>query len=212
MPLPTSEEILKLALAVLIGGLVGAEREYRDRAAGFRTMTLICVGATLFTIASQALGGTTMRDPARVAAQIVTGVGFLGAGVIMREGGRVTGITTAATIWLTAALGMGVGGGFYGITLLATVIVLATLWVLPYLERRIDERREERSYRIVSVDGSAASVADIFVQSGLRTHGHRRMKQDGKVVMIWVAHGHSAAHVRACDALIASEAVREFAC
>ncbi|HQN43268.1 MAG TPA: MgtC/SapB family protein, partial [Anaerolineaceae bacterium] len=92
------EDLLKIVLAVLVGGLIGIEREYRDKAAGFRTLIFICVGAALFTILSVRLAGD--KDPTRIAASIVTGVGFLGAGVILRDGGRVIGLTTAAAIWL----------------------------------------------------------------------------------------------------------------
>ena len=89
------EDLLKLLLAVLAGGLIGSEREYRDKAAGFRTLIFICVGATLFTILSYSMA--TAGDPNRIAAGTVTGVGFLGAGVIMRDKGRVIGLTTAPT-------------------------------------------------------------------------------------------------------------------
>ena len=102
--------LIKLAAAVLVGGLIGAEREFRDKAAGFRTIIFIALGSTLFTVFSSLLAGQE-NDPARIAANIVTGIGFLGAGAIMRDGGRVAGLTTAATIWLTAALGMGIGSG-----------------------------------------------------------------------------------------------------
>ena len=91
-----TNEMLKLGLAVLIGGVIGAEREFRDKAAGFRTIIFITIGATLFTIFSSILAGD--KDPTRIAANIVTGIGFLGAGAIIREGGRVAGLTTAATI------------------------------------------------------------------------------------------------------------------
>jgi putative Mg2+ transporter-C (MgtC) family protein len=96
-------------MAVLVGGIVGAEREYQDKAAGFRTIILITLGSTLFTIFSLSMDpGFTQT---RVAANIVTGIGFLGAGAIVRDGGRIAGLTTAATIWLSAALGMGIGAG-----------------------------------------------------------------------------------------------------
>ncbi len=133
------EDVIKLLLAVLVGGLVGAEREFRDKAAGFRTIILICVGAALFTMFSLKLGGD--MDPVRIAANIVSGVGFLGAGAIMRAGGRVLGITTASTIWLAAALGMGIGGGYYLLSGAAAGIILIVLWILPALERLIGNTR-----------------------------------------------------------------------
>ncbi len=134
------EDIIKLLLAVLVGGLIGAEREYRDKAAGFRTIILICVGATLFTIFSLRLGGG--EDPVRIAANVVSGVGFLGAGAILRDAGRVMGLTTASTIWLAAALGMGIGGGHYLLSGVAALAVLIILWLFPRIEARIDTVRD----------------------------------------------------------------------
>ena len=110
------ELAIKLLLSVLVGGIVGAEREYRDKAAGFRTILLITLGATLFTIISEELAGSA-NDPGRVAAGIVAGVGFLGGGVIFKHHGNVSGITTAATVWVAAALGMGIGAGEYAASL-----------------------------------------------------------------------------------------------
>ncbi len=106
-----NEIILKLLSAILVGGLIGFEREYRDKAAGFRTMILISTGAMLFTYLSELIGGED--DPVRVTAAVVTGIGFLGAGAILVDKGRVQGLTTASTIWLTAALGVAVGTGAF---------------------------------------------------------------------------------------------------
>jgi len=130
------ENILKLGMAVLVGGLVGAEREYQDKAAGFRTIILITVGSTLFTIFSLSMDpGFTQT---RIAANIVTGIGFLGAGAIIREHGKIGGLTTAATIWLAAALGMGIGAGELKFVSASTGVVLVVLLVFPFIERRID--------------------------------------------------------------------------
>src|SRR5687767_11344989 len=110
-------DVIKLVLAIFCGGLIGIEREYHDKTAGFRTNILICLGATLFMKFSLRFG-TSAQDPVRIAAQIVSGVGFLGAGAIVREGKFIKGLTTASTVWFTAALGMGIGGGFFGLVLL----------------------------------------------------------------------------------------------
>jgi putative Mg2+ transporter-C (MgtC) family protein len=146
------EDGIKLLLAVLIGGVIGAEREFRDKSAGFRTIIFITIGSTLFTIFSKAIG--INNDPGRIAANIVTGIGFLGAGAIMREGGRIAGLTTAATIWLAASLGMGIGAGEYILVAFATLLILAVLWLFPSFERWIDNIRETRSYEIVVPLGS----------------------------------------------------------
>lgn len=132
--------LIKIMMAVIVGGLVGAEREYQDKAAGFRTIILITLGSTLFTIFSLSMDpGFTAT---RIAANIVTGIGFLGAGAIVREGGRIAGLTTAATIWLAAALGMGIGAGDLIFVMLATIVTLLVLLVFPKLEARIDRIRE----------------------------------------------------------------------
>src|SRR5215467_13337092 len=107
----------KLILSVIIGGIIGAEREYRSRSAGFRTLTLICLGATLFTIFSELIGAKSSPD--RIASNIVVGIGFVGAGVIFRGDSRVNGITTAAMIWVTAALGMAIGAGYTLVAIIA---------------------------------------------------------------------------------------------
>lgn len=104
-----TEEVVKLLLAIVVGGLIGAEREFRHRAAGLRTIILICMGSTLFTMFSLELGGSV--SPVRIAAHMVTGVGFLCAGVVMEQRTHIVGLTTASTIWFTAAMGMGIGGG-----------------------------------------------------------------------------------------------------
>lgn len=118
------EIITRILVALIFGGVIGLERQYHDKPAGFRTNTLICVGSSVFallsTLSAYYLGG----DPARIAAQIVAGVGFLGAGSILRDGNKISGLTTAAGIWLVAAVGMAVGYGQYFIGAVATVSVL----------------------------------------------------------------------------------------
>jgi len=205
------ESLLKLGLAVVAGGLVGAEREFRDKSAGFRTMILICVGACLFTQASLGMGGPSMRDPARIAAQIVSGVGFLGAGVIMREGGKVLGITTASTIWLTAAIGMGIGGGFYLTSIVGAGVVLAILWVFPHIERRIDRFADERTYRILcAYECDVASIEATLREAGLDIHEmHCGKSTKGKHVAV-ETRGHADMHARAATLLMARSEVTEF--
>ena len=116
------DDLLKLVLALLVGGLIGIERELHHKTAGFRTIILICTGATLFTMFSLKIDGT-----GRVAANIVSGVGFIGAGVILHDATRITGLTTASTVWLSAALGMGIGSGEYVLMVTAAMLVLVVL-------------------------------------------------------------------------------------
>ena len=126
-----NDTIVKVLLAIGVGILVGLEREYHEKAAGLRVIPLVCVGATLFTLYG-GVSGNKFVNP-QVAAGVVTGVGFLGAGVILRDRGQVTGLTTAATIWTSAALGMGIGLGDYLLVGVTTALMLLILWTFPRL-------------------------------------------------------------------------------
>jgi putative Mg2+ transporter-C (MgtC) family protein len=170
------EEVIKLALAVLVGGLIGLEREFRDKSAGFRTIIFITVGSTLFTLFSLNLGNET--NPTRIAANIVTGIGFLGAGAIMRDGSKVAGLTTAAVIWLAASLGMGLGGGRYLLVGIATAGVLAVLWVFPAFERWVDNIRETRDYELALPLESkmVEQLPKIFAEFALKIAGQTEYK------------------------------------
>jgi len=201
---------LKIVLAVLVGAPIGAEREYRDRAAGLRTLVLICSGAALFTMLSIEIGGPD-RNAARIAAQIVSGVGFLGAGVIMREGGTITGLTTAATIWLTAALGMGIGAGYYAIALGGAASIMVVLWVFPIIEARIDVLREGRNYRLVypiSDDRSSAVEAAVRA-SGLELYNLRVGRNGENLVLGMHVVGRATAHAQLVKRLLADAELRE---
>jgi len=128
-PWPELDLVLRLVIAALLGGLVGFERELADKPAGLRTLLLVCMGSALFTVASE-FGFGEGADAARVAAGIVAGIGFLGAGTILRVKGDVIGITTAATIWAVAAIGLAVGAGLYLAAIVTTVIMLVALHFL----------------------------------------------------------------------------------
>ena len=135
--MPSTEELLlKLLMVILVGGLIGAEREYHSKNAGFRTMILICLGSFLFTTFSIHISGASSD---RIASNIVTGIGFLGAGVIFKSDNRINGITTAATIWAVAALGMGIADDAYLLVGICTVIIMSALMLLTKLEVIIDK-------------------------------------------------------------------------
>jgi putative Mg2+ transporter-C (MgtC) family protein len=144
--MPTDlEQLARLVLAAVLGGLVGTERELADQPAGLRTHVLLCVGTCLFTLVS-AYGFGDGADPSRLAAQIVTGIGFLGGGAILRHGFTIRGLTTAASIWSTCALGVAVGVGRYVLATGTAVLVLVTLYGLRALRnvlRRHAASREE---------------------------------------------------------------------
>jgi len=136
---------LRLFVTLVLAIAVGCEREWHGHPAGIRTMALVGVGACLFTgMGMETIFGARV-DPTRIAAQIVTGVGFLGAGTILRSGGEVHGMTTAATIWVVAALGMAVGFGFYGVAIFTTALVLLTLVAIRPLEHRFFKRHKARA-------------------------------------------------------------------
>ena len=183
--------LARLAVAAVLGGAVGAERELRDREAGFRTHLLVSVGAALFTIVSAyawtdwafSTRDGLVFDPTRVAAQIVTGIGFLGAGAIIRQGLSIRGLTTAATLWVVAAIGMAAGTGYYWAAVATTVLVLVSLWPLRVLAHRIFARLRTDEGRL-AVDLRAASGAGPLVtvleRTGARLRGLRFDEADGR--------------------------------
>ncbi len=142
--------ILKLSLAVIIGSILGLEREVRGKSAGFRTLALICFGSTIFTICSYQLGVEVNRD--RIAANIITGIGFIGAGVIFRNNSSVSGITTAASIWVAAAIGMLLGIGEYLLAGISMVFALFILYALDFIQFWIDYKFQHRNYKVVFRD------------------------------------------------------------
>jgi putative Mg2+ transporter-C (MgtC) family protein len=147
----------KLLIAAILAGFIGWERERRGRPAGLRTHLLVCVGVTLMMLVSEHIfvnyqgykSDSVLRiDPARIAAQVVTGIGFLGAGTIMRSRASIRGLTTAASLWLVAGIGLAVGSGFILPAVFATVIAIATLILIPFVERRM-KRDKYRTIRML---------------------------------------------------------------
>jgi putative Mg2+ transporter-C (MgtC) family protein len=139
--------LVRCGIAAVCGGLIGLEREFKQKPAGFRTNILICVGSAMYMAIGLLLLGPQYTaggfDPGRIAAQVVTGIGFLGAGTIIQQGAHVTGLTTAATIWVVAAIGLVAGAGFPILAAISALLVLATLTVLGPIERRLFHRNRE---------------------------------------------------------------------
>lgn len=146
VPSPWAEVLLVLAAAAA-GGLVGWERELKAKAAGLRTVTLIAIGATVYTMISVSIAGN-LFDPARIAAQIVPGIGFLGAGAILRERGQIVGLTTAATIWAVAALGVVIGAGYAAAGLALGAMIVAVLVGVTRLEVKLAGSCRISRYRV----------------------------------------------------------------
>lgn len=139
---------IRLILSIVLGGIVGYERQASNKAAGLRTHVLVCMGSCMIMILSvnvyYTVEGQTNADPARLAAQVISGIGFLGAGTIMKEGPLVTGLTTAASIWVVSAIGLAVGFGYYSGAIMATLLAFATLSLLYQLEKRLRARSRIR--------------------------------------------------------------------
>ena len=156
---------LRLGCAMLLGTLIGLEREFTHRPAGLRTHILVALGACAVSILGEMLflqysSLGAMPDPARLSAQVITGVGFLGAGTIMKEGANVKGLTTAASVWAVACLGIAAGFGYYILALLGAVCILLTLTVIEALQHRfIQSGSTEDMYTLKSEDVSAALTA-----------------------------------------------------
>ena len=152
-----SEELWRVVVAAGLGGAIGLERELREREAGFSTHLLVSVGSALFTLVSAygfheflVHGGSVVRaDPTRIAAQIVTGIGFLGAGAIIRQGFSVRGLTTAATLWVVAAIGMASGAGYFSAAVITTALVLFSLWPLRIAAFRVMTRVRPETDRLL---------------------------------------------------------------
>jgi putative Mg2+ transporter-C (MgtC) family protein len=162
--------LIKLSLAVFLGGIIGFERELSGKPAGLRTNILICLGVALLMDVSNRIGlvdGQRIGDPARIAAQVVSGVGFLGAGTIMQGQGVVTGLTSAATIWVVAAIGLTIGGGFYIEALGAGLLVTFVLAALGRLELYV--RRLRR--RVTATIRTRVGTAPEDLEEALRAHG-----------------------------------------
>ncbi len=208
--MPDTEELLiRLLLVMLVGGAIGAEREYRNKSAGFRTMILICLGSFLFTTFGIAISGSS-ND--RIAANIVTGIGFLGAGVIFKSDNRINGLTTAAAIWITAALGMGIADGFYTLVLISTGLVLFSLFIMTKLEAAIDKINQSRTYHIKSTyrEELMGMYEEKIKEHGLTFKRLRQSKSGEFITGSWLVNGAETKHTRFIKSILHDKTVVEF--
>ena len=206
---PIIELLEQIGFVFLVGGLIGAERELFNKSAGFRTMILICLGSYLFTMFSISITGGTDD---RIASNIVTGIGFIGAGVIYKDDNRINGITTAATIWATAALGMGIASGHYQLVLIATSFVLASLLLLARLESHFDKLNQARVYRIVSSYNQEllSQYEERFRVYKLRYKRMKQTKVGDNITGTWYVLGPEKAHKLFVDSILHDPTVKEF--
>jgi putative Mg2+ transporter-C (MgtC) family protein len=181
---PSIDDIYKILIALGLGAALGLEREYRSKAAGFRTLTMISVGACLITIISRYVGGTA--NPDRIASNIVQGIGFLGAGVIFKDNLSVSGLTTATAIWVSSAIGMAVGAGNFALAGFTTAAALLVLAGFEVIQNQVDRLHQRRDYRVAYEVGamSAAQVEADFKRIGLR-YAKKKESRDGTVVTGW---------------------------
>lgn len=179
-----ASSLARLVLAAVLGGAIGLERELRHRPAGLRTNMFICFGAAMFTILSDALAVEHLGDHTRISAQIIPGIGFIGAGSILHARGLTTGLTTAATLFVVASVGMATGGGLYLTAIFATVLVLAALFSLGHLELTFNLKTLLTTYEV-----TGASVDEITQEVNRILERRHRMMQN-------VLSGSTGQHVR----------------
>ncbi len=177
---------LRLIISFALGAAIGLEREYNSKAAGLRTMIMICLGSTIFTELSMIIGGA---NPDRIAANILTGVGFLGAGVIFKDGLSVSGITTATTIWISAALGMAVGAGEYFIAVVSTGVVIIVLSFFNKVQHLVEKIHQMRTYKISFTKNADFMLENEIKNFSLRFFRRRSLKEEGKFYVVYEVTG-----------------------
>jgi putative Mg2+ transporter-C (MgtC) family protein len=206
-----TDDLIKLLLSLVLGGLIGWEREVYDKPAGFRTNTLICVGSTLFTIFSLKIGMIPGTDSSRIAAQIVSGIGFLGAGAIIRRGEAILGLTTAATIWFVASIGMGIGAGYYLTSSIGAALALAILVLFRKFENLVDRFHTTRTYHVIlsAEDDAVRELTDFLDSCGLRVLGSKQVKSHNRYFYEITLSGRKAQHNPLLEKLLKSPVVKE---
>ncbi|HEX6426943.1 MAG TPA: MgtC/SapB family protein [Niastella sp.] len=206
----TWDIITKLLIAVLIGGIIGAEREYHNKSAGLRTLMLICLGSTLFTMFSMEIGGDTSPD--RIAGGIVAGIGFVGAGVIFMGGTGINGVTTAATIWVTAALGMGVGAGHQYAALMGCIVLIGILQAFTVIEAWMDRLNCSHTYKITCAyrDRVFEHYEALMKQHRLTFRRGAQCREQDTVSGTWEAEGSKKEHNAFIQYMLNDAAVQKF--
>ena len=184
------EIILRLILAALLGGVVGYEREHTNRPAGFRTHILVCVGSALVMVTSEFIfdkyRGVANIDPARLGAQVISGIGFLGAGTIIRDGFNVRGLTTAASLWAVSCVGIAAGIGFYEGALAATLMIFLTLITLKKAEKYFSRKNRYKAFIVESenLTGQVGNVSGILDKYGIEMKSIQLYKNKENALMI----------------------------
>jgi len=205
------DHFYRLAMALFVGGIIGAERERHKKAVGLRTLILISMGSALFTILSYRIGFDNNNEPGRIAANIVSGIGFIGAGVILEERGRVTGLTTAATIWLTAALGMAAGVGEYILSAGGAIMALIVLMLFTRFEEYLEISSETRTYQIttkISWD-KYKELKSQFKNNNLSIQNYKQEKKDDEMICTFEVYGPTKRHDKLVQKLLGDKQIKE---
>ena len=210
------EMAARLLLAVLLGGFIGYEREHTNRPAGFRTHILVCAGAALVMATSEYMVrrySISAVDPARLGAQVISGIGFLGAGTIIRDGVNVRGLTTAASLWAVSCVGIAVGCGFYLGAVIATILIFITLITLKKAERRFSRRNRFRTIIIESenISGQVGIVTNLLEKSSIEIKNIQlyKNKDNAQMIKLLVRLPGGAMDAQTLNELQAIEGVRE---
>ena len=206
-----STEIITILISIFCGSLLGLEREYHNKSAGFRTMILICLGSTIFTMISRKMGVSGSDD--RIAANIITGIGFIGAGVIFKNNFSVTGLTTASVIWISSAVGMMIGIKEYQLAVVITFFVLIILSVFVYVETMIDIINHKRLFTLVFQDTEIVNlekVEKMIISKKLKSRRKQVSKRDGKLVVTLEVYGNKKRIKRINEVLLSIEEIVQF--
>jgi putative Mg2+ transporter-C (MgtC) family protein len=206
-----SKTMVRLTLAAILGGIIGLERELKRKPAGLRTNMFICFGSAMFTALSTDLAAAWGGDHTRIAAQIIPGIGFIGAGSILHAKGGVSGLTTAATLFVVASIGMACGGGLYLPAIFATMLIYLALHLLGLLERRFNLKPLMMNYIVVSeksADDLVTEVNSILEDHGKEMHGLRLSRTNGKEKMVFSVDGTRSEHNELARRLRQSEGMR----
>jgi putative Mg2+ transporter-C (MgtC) family protein len=204
----TQSEVNKFLMATLLCGLIGAEREFRSKQAGLKTMIMIGLGSTLFTILSVKIG---ISSHDRIASNIVTGIGFLGAGVIFKEDNQVKGLTTACVIWIVAAIGMAIGSGYFEQAIGVTVVVLLALLIFPFLEEMAERRFTKRIYRIVKrYEGESLEKYENDIKTSKLKLSRGKQELANGISGTWIAIGSPKNHKTFVDRMLQDKNIIAF--
>lgn len=203
----SNEDVEGLLLAALLGAIIGLDREYRGKSAGFRTIMMVSLGSALFSLVSfkmAMLDPHAKSDVTRIASNIATGIGFLGAGLIFRSGQDIKGLTTAATIWTAAAIGMAAGIGNFALAIVGTVITMITIFLLRYLEDFIAGKAHAENYKLIwqSDDQGMPIASEFFGGEKYKLVDSKLSKKDGNVVAEWAVKANKKVHEAAVKKML----------